>query len=97
MPMYCCTLKLQPGVSPLLTKLGLDILVESRGTEDVLGRWGNVVSRVEDRAGIFPVASEAPQSSGQPQKLSEHHHREQARVLGLAGFPSSVPTAPDLQ
>lgn len=56
-----------------------------------------MVSRVEDRAGIFPVASEAPQSSGQPQKLSEHHHGEQARVLGLAGFLSSVPTAPDLQ
>lgn len=38
--MFCCTLKLQPGVSPLLTKFGLGILVESRGVEDVLGRTG---------------------------------------------------------
>lgn len=52
MLMYCCTLKLQPGVSPLLTKLGLDILVESRGTEDVLGRTGGAMWSPELKIGL---------------------------------------------
>lgn len=66
--MYYRTLKLQPGVLPLLTKLGLDILVESRGIGDVEGRTGGAMWSLELEIGLgsVPVASEAPQLNGQP-------------------------------
>lgn len=60
--MYYSALRLQPGVSPLLTKLGVVILVESRGIGDVQGRTGGAVQslELEMRLGPIPVTSEAP-------------------------------------
>lgn len=43
---------LYPQSPPLLTKLGWDILVESRGVEDALGRTGGAVWSPELKTGL---------------------------------------------
>lgn len=62
MPAYYSTLRLHPGVSPLLTKLEVVIVVESRGIGDVQGRTGRAMWSLELEMGLgpVPVVSEGP-------------------------------------